>query len=133
MGGIEDKPAYSCIQCVSPRKSKGGAEGCTLCEQGYFWDGSDCARCPQGAQCDGGEYLPYPLPGHWVDPTDPSYLFLKHLECPLGGEVCLGGEPSCFKSEAHLAECYDGTKTKAPHFEGDTAIKCLDGSEGILW
>ena len=46
--------------CATPQTSVGGAEKCTLCVKGFFYDKDrkGCVACPEGSTCDGYGQLP---------------------------------------------------------------------------
>lgn len=68
--------SLSCTDCASGKDAAVGSIACTEAEGGFFLDpdGSGVTLdCPANSQCLGGDEMPRPAPGFWVDRRRAQY------------------------------------------------------------
>jgi hypothetical protein len=113
-----------------------------LCEVGFFAnvqaDDVDavCERCPRGATCRGGRWLPYPQPGFWADMTTEAALTLD-MEACRDPHNCPGGEARptasrCFEGQGNFTDCVAALAAEAGGEDYGSSFLCKEGAGGRL-
>jgi hypothetical protein len=81
----------SCSACSSFEYSREGATSCDLAVEGYYFppnSDSSVTICPTTSYCRGGDNLPKPFSGYWVDRSSSRYS-QRVLRC--ARDTCKGG------------------------------------------
>ena len=125
-----------CTLCESTLDSMTGASECILAEEKYYLNPKTSNivsfACPTGAVCAGGEEMPKPKVGYWVDRSRYSYADSLY-ECPR--DTCVGTDLthninwSCWVEAAYNN---DDDRANYRRLCNVNTLQCRTGSQGIL-
>ena len=114
-----------------------GASECILAEEKYYLNPKTSNivsfACPTGAVCAGGEEMPKPKVGYWVDRSRYSYADSLY-ECPR--DTCVGTDLthninwSCWVEAAYNND--DDDRANYRRLCNVNTLQCRTGSQGIL-
>ena len=148
-GYFTDKPGSSePDQCPEGYTSFVGSTSCANCLPGMYYDFKleDCANCPmsdetdpptKSATCLGGEYLPIPEAGYWVDRSDLTLAGYPN-ECPSKRANPEDNRCGVADVDALTDEekgCFTFENFTKPHCAGDEDepdVQCNGNSEGLF-